>query len=84
MENFENISTSSESHFIPEAAKNLIDELEGLNTIDEETIERVKEMINTLRELQEDKLNELDQDSGIKIALTKLVNILTEHEENKK
>lgn len=80
MENFENTSTSSESHFIPEAAKNLIDELEGLDTLDEETTERVKEMINTLRELQGDKFNELDQDDGIKIALAKLVNILSEHE----
>ena len=70
MENFENTPQ------MPPATTELINRMNELEILSQEDLEEITEMITLLRELQEDKANHLDTDSGIRIALTRLLDII--------
>ena len=70
MENFENTPQ------MPPAATELINRMDELEILSPEDLEEITEMITLLRELQKDKENQLDTNSGIRIALTRLLDII--------
>ena len=69
MENFENTPQ------MPPAATELINRMDGLEFLSTDDIEEIAEMIALLRDLQKDEANHLDTDPGIRIALTRLLDI---------